>query len=274
MTDIFTLGNYQFHYKIQGSRDRPVILFLHGFLGDCYEFDAVISHFSDQFCCLSLDLPGHGLTEVNGGDRDYTMPNTAQAIILLLQELQILSCRLVGYSMGGRLALYLALDFPQYFTQVVLESASPGLKTPEAQAQRAESDRRLAAELETTDLPTFLTRWYSQPLFASFRLHPEFEQICERRSHHHPAELAQSLRHLSTGCQPSLWPYLSQNQLPLLLLVGEQDPKFTTINAEMATACPTAQFRIIPGCGHNIHIENAQKFAQTLEQFFGDRDFR
>jgi 2-succinyl-6-hydroxy-2,4-cyclohexadiene-1-carboxylate synthase len=274
MTDILTLGNYQFHYKIQGSRDRPVILFLHGFLGDCHEFDAVISHFSDRFCCLSFDLPGHGLTEVSGGDRDYTMPNTAQAIILLLQELQISRCRLVGYSMGGRLALYLALHFPHYFTQLVLESASPGLKTPEAQAQRAESDRRLAAELETTDLSTFLTRWYNQPLFASFRLHPEFEQICERRSHHHPAAIAQSLRHLSTGCQPSLWSHLSQNQLPLLLLVGEQDPKFTTINAEMATTCPTAQLRIIPGCGHNIHIENPQKFAQALGQFFSDRDFR
>lgn len=269
MIDTLTIGNYQFHYKIQGSRDRPTTLFLHGFLGDCHEFDTVISHFSDRFCCLSLDLPGHGLTEVSGGDRDYTMPNTAQAIILLLQELQISTCRLVGYSMGGRLALYLALHFPHYFTQVVLESASPGLKTFAAQAQRAESDRKLAAELEATDLPTFLSRWYRQPLFASFRQHPEFEQICERRSHHDPAAIAQSLRHLSTGCQPSLWPYLSQNQLPLLLLVGEQDPKFIAINTEMATVCPTAEVRIIPGCGHNVHIENPPKFAQALEQFFG-----
>ena len=267
MTELITIDSYQFHYKIQGQRDRPVILFLHGFLGDCHEFDSVIAQLKDQFCCLSLDLPGHGQTQVKGGDRDYAMPNTAQAIVGLLQALAISTCRLVGYSMGGRLALYLALHFPQYFTQVVLESASPGLKTPEAQAEGDESDWRLAAELETTDLPTFLSRWYRQPLFASFRQHPEFEQICQRRSQNNPRKLAQSLRYLSTGRQPSLWQPLTGNQVPLLLLVGEYDTKFVAINTEMAEQCEVAKLSIVPGCGHNIHTESPQLFSQLLQQF-------
>nr|WP_290225320.1 2-succinyl-6-hydroxy-2,4-cyclohexadiene-1-carboxylate synthase [Trichocoleus desertorum] len=258
---------YQWHYSFQGNLDQPLILFLHGFLGDCHDFDPVISLLTDQFCCLTVDLPGHGKTKVRGRDEFYTMPQTAQGLIQLLGQLTISTCALVGYSMGGRLALYLALNFPQFFHRVVLESASPGLKTAAERSQRRDHDTQLAKQLETEDFSNFLRRWYGQPLFASLQQHPDFEKIVKHRLNNRPKALARSLRYMGTGQQPTLWQRLPENQLPLLLLVGEQDAKFRAINSEMVSLCPQAKLSIFGDCGHNIHWENPNLFAQQVREF-------
>ena len=195
------------------------------------------------------------------------MQNTAQALINLLEQLSIKKCFLVGYSMGGRLALYLTLHFPQYFSKVVLESTSPGLKTQEERLKRLENDNKLARELETSDFSSFLLKWYEQPLFTSIKRHPEFTQIMARRLQNHPALLAKSLRSMSIGRQPSLWAELKYNKIPLLLLVGEYDEKFKKINTEMASICKFAKLEIISSCGHNIHLESVMTFVQHVTTF-------
>lgn len=259
--------NTKFNYSLSGSRERQIILFLHGFLGDRADFAQVISLLSDQFYCLAVDLPGHGKTRVAGGDESYSMPNTARAIIDLLDILNIERCFLVGYSMGGRLALYLALHFPQRFPKIVLESASPGLKTQQERDARIQHDFKLARQLETSDFSLFLSNWYNQPLFASLKNHPEFNRIIEAKLQNNPFELAKSLRNLSTGCQPCLWDKLKQNTNPLLLLVGEYDRKFLSINTEMARLCEAARLQIISSCGHNIHFEDVNAFSEQIRQF-------
>ncbi|PSB29328.1 2-succinyl-6-hydroxy-2,4-cyclohexadiene-1-carboxylate synthase [Stenomitos frigidus] len=259
---------YQFHSVFQGDRALPVVLFLHGFLGSSADFDAAIAHLSEQFCCLAVDLPGHGETVVDGEEELYTMPKTANAIVAWLDELQVSRCFLVGYSMGGRLALYLALHFPQRFPKVVLESASPGLPTATERAARLRHDHALADRLEA-DFPAFLVHWYSQPLFYSLRHQPTFLQVQERRSRNRPSELAKSLRRLSTGLQPSLWDLLPQTP-PTLLLVGEDDRKFCAINQAMADGCATIQLEMISGCGHVIHLEKTAAFIKAVQAFFSD----
>ena len=258
-----TLSN-QIHFTIRGDKRQPVLLFLHGFLGNCEDFDAIVPHLSDNFCCLSVDLPGHGQTQV--AEENYTMSNTAELIVHLLDRLNISQCHLIGYSMGGRLALYLALQFPDRFPKTVLESASPGLRTESERLARNQHDAKLADRLES-DLPAFLADWYEQPLFRSLKQHPNFEQLMQQRLKNRPSELARSLRHLGTGEQPSLWDQLKLHQNPLLLLVGECDRKFITINQEMAHLCKTAHLEIIPNVGHTIHLEDAQTFANHLRRF-------
>ncbi len=241
----------------------PRILFLHGFLGSGRDFNGAIAHLTDQFCCITIDLPGHGQTRVEGGDEQYTMANTARALIHWLDELRIPRCFLAGYSMGGRLALYLALHFPQWFPTVVLESASPGLKTEQERQERLQRDRQLADQLEI-DFSSFLIHWYQQPLFYSLQQHPEFEQMMQRRSQNRSSEIAKSLRYLSTGRQPSLWNLLATHRQPLLLLVGGRDRKFCQINQEMAECCPAARLEIVPECGHPIHLEQPTIFANWV----------
>lgn len=263
-----TVDNFKFHYCFRGHRDKPLILFLHGFMGDSHEFNKVISLLSDQFCCLTVDLPGHGKTRVLGGEECYTMSNTAHALINLLEQLNIQKCFLVGYSMGGRLALYLNLHFPERFSKVVLESASPGLKTQWDQLERTQRDFELARKLEESAFSTFLLNWYNQPLFTSIKKHPDFELLIASKLQNNPFELAKSLRNLSTGCQPSLWEKLKQNENPLLLLVGEYDAKFRAINSEMARLCQFSNLEIVSDCGHNIHFENTNTFVEIIQNFF------
>lgn len=260
--------NYQFHYSFKGSRDNPPILLLHGFMGSSDDFKNAMALLADQFYCIAVDLPGHGKTKVLGGDECYTMPNTAQALIYLLDKLKIKKCFLVGYSMGGRLALYLTLHFPERFEKVVLESASPGLKTTQEQLSRIEYDSKLARELEESDFYAFLVAWYNQAIFKNLKQHPNFENLIKSRVGNNPLELAKSLRYMGTGSQLSLWQKIEYNEIPLLLLVGEKDDKFKAINAEMACICNVAYIKIIKDCDHNIHFEKMDLWVSSVRKFY------
>ncbi len=266
------LENYQLHYSFSGSSGKPTILFLHGFMGNSHEFDEAIQLLSDKFYCLTVDLPGHGKTQVLGGDEYYKMANTAHALINLLDELKIIKCFLVGYSMGGRLALYLTLHFPQRFPKVVLESASPGLLTEAEQLERVKRDEQIARKLvrsvAKTDFAAFLSNWYNQPIFGSIKNNPQFQRLIETRLQNNPIELAKSLQLMGTGCQPSLWDSLKENTNPLLLLVGESDEKFLTINTKMAKISDCCQLKVISNYGHNIHFENPLAFVENVRFFF------
>ncbi|NMG05807.1 2-succinyl-6-hydroxy-2,4-cyclohexadiene-1-carboxylate synthase [Brasilonema sp. UFV-L1] len=265
------LNNYQFHYCFSGNPEKLLILFLHGFMGNTHEFDEAISLLSNEFYCLVIDLPGHGETKVLGGDEYYTMPNTAHAIINLLEHLKIDKCFLVGYSMGGRLALYLTLTFPQRFPKVILESASPGLLTQAERVERIKRDEQIARKLERSidrnDFYAFLWNWYSQTIFGSIKHHPQFQYLIELRLQNKPIELAKSLRYMGTGCQPSLWEKLKENTNPLLLLAGEYDEKFIDVNTQMTKICKYCQLKIIHKSGHNIHFENLKGFVENLQDF-------
>lgn len=257
---------YQWHYQMTGDRRLPVVLFLHGFMGSHRDFAATIEPLSQEFCCLSIDLPGHGQTRVSGDVNQYGMVPTATALVELLQTLKISKAFLVGYSMGGRLALYLALHYPQQFSRVILESASPGLASETERQQRSQRDWQLADQLEA-DFTSFLQHWYEQPLFHSLRHHPDFPRLLQQRAQNNPAELANSLRYLSTGQQPSLWQSLETLPQPLLLLAGERDSKFVGLNQAMACHCPQAQLTIVPECGHGIHWEQPERFTRVVREF-------
>jgi 2-succinyl-6-hydroxy-2,4-cyclohexadiene-1-carboxylate synthase len=234
-------------------------------MGDCHDFAQVITNLSD-FCCLAVDLPGHGQTQVQR-DSDYQMPNVAQALIKLLVELNIKQCILVGYSMGGRIALYLAIHFPQYFQAVILESASPGLPSQLERDRRIVHDSKLAEQLESSDLADFIQKWYSQPLFRSFVQHSHYQEAISRRLGNDPYKLAKSLRFMGLGTQPALWNSLGEIQIPLLLIAGELDPKFVKINQMMAQNCLQARLQIVDRTGHNVHFEHSDKFSSLLKHF-------
>ncbi len=266
-----SLEKYKFHYCFSGNSDRPLILFSHGFMGNSHEFDRAISLLVDDFHCLKIDLPGHGKTQVLN-DECYTMAKTSEGLINLLDELKIKQCFLVGYSMGGRLALYLTLHFPQYFYKVILESASPGLPTEEERLERVKRDGQIARKLtrstQTEKFNKFLDNWYSQPIFGNIRNHPQYKSMIENRLQNNPAELAKSLRLMGTGVQPSLWEKLADNKVPLLLLVGESDRKFIDVNTRMTQVNNLCQLKIIENASHNIHLENTPVFVENMRDFF------
>lgn len=256
----------QVHYSLIGDRHQPVILFLHGFMGSGADFRQVVSVLSSDFCCLTLDLPGHGKTEV-AKDLDYQMPIVAQTIVALLRELDIIQCFLVGYSMGGRLGLYLAVHFPQHFIKVVLEAASPGLKSQLERELRIKQDLTQINRLQTSAFSWFLEEWYSNSLFISFKQHPLYPQAIAQRLNNDPSKLVKSLQYMGLGVQPSLWKHLSTLQIPLLLIVGEWDSKFIAINQKMANLSPQAQLKVVKNSDHNVHFKHPAQVAQLIRSF-------
>jgi 2-succinyl-6-hydroxy-2,4-cyclohexadiene-1-carboxylate synthase len=257
-----------FHYSTSGDRGRPVLLFLHGFLGSSRDWHEVAGEMSDRFFCIAPDLPGHGESIVGLPDSYYRMENCAGGIVELLDSLQIETCHIAAYSMGGRLALYMAARYPERIERVILESASPGLEAERERRVRLAEDRRLAERLRSGPLDAFLAQWYQQPLFDSLRRDKyRFEELLAQRLEDNPAGLAMSLEQMSTGAQPSLWDELSRIRLPLLLIAGGKDSKFVQIAQAMAARLPAATLRVVGGTGHNVHFEKTDEYVRLIKSF-------
>ena len=264
------LAPYSIYYEIRGESCHPKLLFLHGFMGCGNDFDAIVDALLSEFCCLTVDLPGHGQTQVLDSI-GHGMEVLAPALLNLLRQLNFNPCHLVGYSMGGRLALHLSCLFPQHFLSVLLVSASPGFEDESKRTLRRHQDAVLAAALGSEDWPTVLKRWYEQPLFSSFKTCKSFNVIFQRRLQNCPHQLAQALKGLGTGAQPSLWSALPSFKMPVTLVVGALDLKFVQINQRMAAQIPLAQLKIVPACGHVVHAENSAAFIAVLQAHLSRR---
>jgi 2-succinyl-6-hydroxy-2,4-cyclohexadiene-1-carboxylate synthase len=257
-------------YQLQGDPDSPRVLFLHGFWGDRASFAGIIDQLGDRVYALSLDLPGHGRTPIAG---NCSMETVAAQVTDLLDRLQFWPCRIVGYSLGGRLALYLALTLadPAQLTGLILESASPGLAEPSARADRRRADEIWAGRLELEPIEAVLDDWYRQPIFSSLVQHRSFQALRSRRLRQHGPSLAQVMRGLGLGQQPNLWPLLPLLAIPTLLIVGDRDTKFCQLNHQIQAQNPgKITLQIMPNCGHNCHIESPEIYVRTILSFLGE----
>jgi len=152
---------------------------------------------------------------------------------------------------------------------LVIESASPGIEDELERLERYQQDVERALELSIQDFDHFLHRWYEQPLFASLRQHPQFQQLMEQRfQNNDPLQLAAVLKVLSVAQQPSYWQWLGATTLPVLFLAGEKDPKYVAIAQRVAALQnPAVRVEIVPGAGHMIHFEAPERFVQLVERF-------
>lgn len=180
---------------------------------------------------------------------------------------------LVGYSMGGRLALAYAVRNPERVRRLVLESASPGLETEEERAQRRVDDEALAWRIEADGMEAFVAHWEAIPLFESQGRVSEEVRALQRtlRLANHPASLAASLRGLGTGSLPSYWGSLAGLGVPVLVLVGELDRKFTRIGTRMAALLSDADLAVVPDAGHAVHLERPDAWLQAVTPFLSHR---
>lgn len=256
----------QLHYIRTGDPAKSTVIFLHGFMGDHRDWDAVTGALSDRFDCVTVDLPGHGRSTGDGDAYDFDSVTTS--IIEVADAVNADSFSLVGYSMGGRLALYFAGEYAMRVDALVLESASPGLRTEAERAARRKHDEALSCHLESQPLERFVDAWYTQPMFATMHLHEKrFSALRARRLEQDRGELAKNFVAMGTGAQPSTWGDLSGHHIPTLLIVGEHDAKFRGIAGEMAALCPSMEIETMPDCGHNVHFENPERYTACLRAF-------
>ena len=172
---------------------------------------------------------------------------------------------LVGYSMGGRVALTAACRHPGMIRSLSLIGASAGLADPAERAARAAADDELAALIEN-DLGAFVDRWMANPLFATqARLGDEFlAQARAQRLRNSPRHLAMSLREASTGRMTPLNDQLHRCTMPVGLIVGADDPKFLAIAEDLVTRLPDAEIHVIADAGHAAHLEQPAAVAAAI----------
>ncbi|PKI64425.1 hypothetical protein CRG98_015150 [Punica granatum] len=259
-----------------GQRNDNVVVFLHGFLGRSEDWIPIMKGVSGSARCISIDLPGHGESRVkssNGEARDLQLSIEVVANILskTLEQVSQEKVTIVGYSMGARIALYMALKFSDKVKGAAIISGSPGLKSPAARKIRRAQDDSKAQILASYGLKFFLESWYAGRLWKSLRSHPHFQQIVSSRLQHGDAHsLSKVLSDLSTGRQPSLWEDLRHCKVPVSLVVGGSDVKFKAIARQMSYEFGKGSCEIVevPGSGHAVHLENPLAIARALRKFF------
>lgn len=255
------------HYLVRGPVDRPVVLFLHGFMGSGADWEEIGRALERHYRCIAVDLPGHGQSVALPAPA-YTFDGCTELLEDVLHREGIERASVVGYSMGGRLALFFALRYPDRCRRLVLESASPGLSATGEREARREVDEARARALEAGNFRAFLDRWYRQPLFETLAARPGLVlTMIERRLRNDPEELARALRGLGTGWQPSLWERLPELQVSTLAVAGALDGKYVEIAEHMAVVSPKIRTAVVPNTGHNVHEENAGAFRDILKDY-------
>jgi len=257
-----------------GPPAAPTVLLLHGFMGSAHDWAPVVRAFTATNRCVAVDLPGHGGTgDPEAGSSAAHSPSVWSPEGCVRALAGILAAAgggsVVGYSLGGRLALHLAIEHPELVRGAVIISSSPGIADEAARQARRADDEHRARRLETQGLEPFLDDWYRQPLFAPLREHPGFPEVLARRRRNDPRLLARSLRTMGTGTQRSLWGDLPGLRVPLLFLAGERDAKFAAVAVDAVARCPRAEAVIVRGRGHALVEETPEAVADEAAAFLG-----
>jgi 2-succinyl-6-hydroxy-2,4-cyclohexadiene-1-carboxylate synthase len=256
------------HLNIEIQGTGPALLLLHGFTGSSATWTPHLTTWKG-WTTIAVDLLGHGHSDCPADANRYRMEYCVDDLIALQEHLGIRQAAVLGYSMGGRVAMHLALHAPERLWGLILESASPGILDEAERAARVQSDTMLAASIERNGLEAFVDHWQSLPLFATQSRLPETVRAALRhqRLTNNPQGLANSLRGMGTGMQKPVLQQLGELHIPVLLLVGALDTKYCMLARQMADVLPCHQLQIVPQAGHTVHLEQPGAFAHTVQEF-------
>jgi 2-succinyl-6-hydroxy-2,4-cyclohexadiene-1-carboxylate synthase len=238
---------------VQRDGSGPLLVWLHGFTqtkSTGHQFRSILA---GAYEVLTIDLPGHG----ENTDVVATLDETAD---LLADALPSEPFILAGYSLGGRVALHVALRHPERLSQLVLLSATAGIVDDDERRARQHRDELLASRIETIGTDIFLDEWLAQPMFASLPPDP-----LERAARSVNATgMAESLRHTGTGTQAWLGPRLFELTMPTTVVAGANDAKFMREAERLGEFLPRASISVVLGAGHAAHLERPKACASAL----------
>jgi 2-succinyl-6-hydroxy-2,4-cyclohexadiene-1-carboxylate synthase len=223
------------------------VVLVHGFTQTGASWATIAAGLPDHEV-LTPDQPGHGSRAADRAD----LPSSADDLAPLGPA------AFVGYSMGARIALHLALRHPGAVTRLVLLGGTAGIDDEAERAARRHADEALADRLELIGTDAFLDEWLAQPLFAGL---PDGGRGARSRD---ASGMAWSLRLAGTGTQEPLWDRLGEVAVPVLVVAGERDAKFRALGERLAAGLPDAELAIVPGAGHAAHLERPEAFLAIL----------
>lgn len=246
-----------------GDKSKPALVMLHGFLGAQTDWQAIVKQLTDQFYCVCIDLPGHGLSP------SLTLPTPgfeliAKHIQAAIDSLSIEKYHLLGYSLGGRIALHLARNNTQKLLSLSLESCHPGLQTLEEKQLRAKNDLSWSKKLTDLPIEAFLALWYQQGVFAELSIEAR-QKLIEKRRHNNPVGLINIYLASSLSEQSNLWELPASLPFPCHYIVGGDDSKFLALATRWQQQA-SVKVRVVEQAGHNVHLAAPQEYSNWLIQ--------
>lgn len=263
---VITVNGYPYHVFHQINNSLPIKwVLLHGFMGSHHDFDTIVNQLPGEV--MTFDLLGFGSqAETVYRPSRFKMVEQIDDIVNILKIYNWSSVNLLGYSMGGRIALGLAIRHRELVAHLYLESTTAGLQTSLEREKRRLMDEKRAKQI-ISDFEEFVLSWEKLPLFSTQKKLTEQQQLAIRlqRLAQKPQNVANSLKYNGTGAQDNYWSQLPYMEIQTTLLVGELDMKFTHIADNMLALLPHAEKYIIKNAGHNIHIEQPDRVIEVIK---------
>ncbi|AND42832.1 2-succinyl-6-hydroxy-2,4-cyclohexadiene-1-carboxylate synthase [Cytobacillus oceanisediminis] len=263
----YVINGVRYHVDTWGT-GFPLLL-LHGFTGNSEGWKEFAPFWKDHSKTIALDIIGHGKSGSPPDIGQYQIEESAAVINSLLEKMGIGKIDVLGYSMGGRLALTFTINYPEKVRKLILESASPGLRTEAERHERRIQDKKLSEKIRQEGIKNFIDYWENIPLFQSQKSLPEKIRTrirCQRLANSIDG-LANSLNGMGTGVQPSWWDELAHLEMPVLLITGNLDQKFCRIAEEMSKILPNVKWKTAEDAGHAIHVEKPELFGTIVSGF-------
>lgn len=246
------------------------IIFIHGFTGSAEDWIFISNLLPEKFLPISIDLIGHGKSDSPSDPKFYSCTYITNHLNSIINYFQFNKVILIGYSMGGRIALSYSLKFPDKLLGLILESTTAGIEDIEEKKKRVEHDLILAEKILNDGVENFIDYWFNTPLFLPLQKLKNINEIINKRKFNNPIGLANTLKSFSTGLMNSYWDKLNKLDFPVLLISGEDDEKYTQQNKRMVKLFTKAKHEIVSNTSHNVHLEKPHLFTNLVLDFLNN----
>lgn len=262
-------GDSRVHLAATTTGSGEPVIVIHGFTGSGAAMAPLVDRL-DGWRRIAVDLPGHGRSPAPPEPSCYSVEATAASIAGLAASIDDRPCHIVGYSMGGRIALALAVAHPHECRSLTLISATAGMTDEGERARRRQADTALADRIGQHGLKQFVEDWMALPMWDTLRARlseTEWEASMRQRRSCDPVGLANSLCAGGTGTMMPLWDRLAALDAPTLIVCGELDAKFVALGRRMNDLLPNSELAVMPGAGHAVHLEAPDLCADSVADF-------
>jgi 2-succinyl-6-hydroxy-2,4-cyclohexadiene-1-carboxylate synthase len=271
-------GRPSIWFETRGDTSDDPLVLLHGFTGTHRTWDRLGERLGKKNFLILPDLPGHGRSGVSPSRAEMGIGSTSDAVAEVMglamggRQQQGRKAALLGYSLGGRVALDLACRHQELLSCLVLEGASPGIGRDAEREERRARDDELADEIELRGVEWLVDHWQETPLFVTQKELPSqaFEAVRRDRLSNSARGIAMSLRGAGTGEMVPLWGKIEDLRIPVLLVVGKRDPKYAEIGEAMHLKIPGSVVAEVDGAGHCVHVEKPEEFADLVDRFLAE----
>jgi 2-succinyl-6-hydroxy-2,4-cyclohexadiene-1-carboxylate synthase len=252
------------------DKNKNTVLLIHGFAGSSQDWLPLIESLPQNYNYALLDLIGHGKSDHPLLPEFYTSDSIAKQIKAVKDRIAgDNGIIIVGYSMGGRAALYFATKYPEDIKGLIIESASAGIKDDKERKKRYEEDQKLIDFISSHSIEEFIDFWYDQEMFNTQRRfsNDKLKRLKKQKYTNSKIGLINILKGFSTGIMSPFHDKLLSIPVKTVLISGELDTKFTFINSRIVRGFKKAKHKVVKNAGHNTHLEDPKRFCEIVTNY-------